>query len=61
MPESRFRHDHPAPAGQVPREAQRGVFGFRGVPLEHHEGTVDLVDSLADQSLHGRQRLSTGE
>lgn len=61
MPKPRFRDNHPAPAGQVPGAAQRSIFGLRGVPAEHNERTVDIVDSLADKSVHGRQRLSTGE
>jgi len=61
MPESGFRDNHSAPAGQVPGKAQRSIFGLWGVPVEHHERAIDFVDSLADQSMHGCQRLSAGE
>lgn len=60
MPEPRLRDNHSTPTSQVPGKAQRSVFGLRGVPVEYHEGAIDVVDSLANQSVYGRQRLSTG-
>jgi len=48
MPESRFRDNHPTPASQISGKTQRSVFGLRGVPVEHYERTIDIMDSLAD-------------